>query len=158
MMALPTSETEFKDILEALKKSDERIPKELFNLLEKTLSHNDENGFRKWCPACGDTTGHLVVPTRAWQIERCMRCGLTTRYACLRPGRAFGHRPILVKPDFTKVDVVMHRIQVNGLEHELWALDRYVEEKAKENARGILAKRLETKREERRKLAWLGTL
>lgn len=158
MMAVPTSESEFKGIIEALRKSDERVPREILDLLEKPLSHNDENGFRKWCAACGSDTGHLIVPTRAWQIERCMRCGMKTRYACLRPGRGSGHRLLLVKPGLTKHDVVMHRLQVYGLGHELWALDRYIDQKAKENVKAILAKRLEARQEERRKLARLGTL
>lgn len=141
-MALPAPESELKKILEGLRKSDERVPSEILSLLDHPITHNDENGFRKWCAACADTTGHLIVPTRAWQIERCMRCGLVTRYAALRASRGSGHRSLLVRPDLTAQDVFVHRLQVYGLEHELWALDQYIEGKAKELVREALEKRM----------------
>lgn len=99
----PEAEKKPTDMRALLSRLNEQLgvdERQLAYFIGAKIKTNEERGYRKWCIPCDAWTGHMILPTKAWQLERCMRCGRVTELLGIGAKTDQG-KAMLIRPDMT---------------------------------------------------------
>jgi hypothetical protein len=92
-----------EDLKAALARINEHLgvdERQLAYFLGSKIRTNEERGYRKWCVDCDAWSGHMILPTKAWQLQRCMRCGIVKQLMGIK-ARTDQGKQMLIRPDTT---------------------------------------------------------
>jgi len=102
-------------------------PAEVLAVFTAAIGPNEERGYRKWCAACGDWTGHLYLPGKAWCLQRCTRCGGISEYKVVLEMDPETGKPLVVHAGLDRDAYMRWLIAVMEPLGLMWCVERYLE-------------------------------
>ncbi len=127
-----------------------QVPPPIRSVLEEFLGApigpTSEHGYRKLCVVCMDWTGHIVLPTPAWQVQRCTRCGTSKVLKVIRAKHVRSQRSLMADPNLTAAAVFDYACRIFGVAFVFRALEVALRRDVEEREAEILRSRLEERK------------
>jgi hypothetical protein len=101
-----------EDLRSALARLNQHLgvdERQLAHFIGSKIRTNEERGYRKWCVDCDAWTGHMILPTKAWQLQRCMRCGVVKELRGIGAKTDQG-KLMLIRPEMTPGQILREMI------------------------------------------------
>jgi hypothetical protein len=132
-----------EDLKAALSRINEHLgvdERQLAYFIGSKIKTNEERGYRKWCAECDAWLGHMILPTKAWQLQRCMRCGVVKELKGIG-ARTDQGKLMLIRPDLSPGQILRELvIPVLGASFIVRAMEYQFQRDVEETKAAILAK------------------
>jgi hypothetical protein len=132
-----------EDLKAALSRINEHLgvdERQLAYFIGSKIKTNEERGYRKWCAECDAWSGHMILPTKAWQLQRCMRCGVVKELKGIG-ARTDQGKLMLIRPDLSPGQILRELvIPVLGASFIVRAMEYQFQRDVEETKAAILAK------------------